>query len=203
MHANLMDVILWQAFAGFLLVGSLLGIIAGLLLILRPRLMLAVNRAASRWVSTRRLNWMLDRSVSIEHWFYRHHRAAGMFAVLGAIYLFIHFGLLFDKSMAIQRLGIHVSARLLDGLLDALVLSLLAGAAVAFMAGLFLWLRPSLLRGIEAGANRWVSTRRVTRILDIPRGQADRFVMNHAGRVGWLLLLGSLYLFFVLADWLV
>jgi hypothetical protein len=187
----------------FLLLGALLGILAGLLLIFNPQLMLAVNRIASRWISTRRLNLMLDRSVSVEHWFYRHHRVFGMLAVLGAAYLFMYFGLLFDKAVAIQRLGSYVHFRQLDGLLDALVLSALAGGAVAFMTGLFLWLRPSLLRGVEIGANRWVSTRRAIRVLDVPRNHVERFIVSHAPCVGWLLLLGSLYLFFVLARWLV
>lgn len=203
MHTDLTEIVLWQTFAIFLAVGALLGILAGLLLIFKPQTMLAVNRAASSWISTHRLNLMLDCSVSIEQWFYRHHRAVGMLAVAGAAYLFVYFGLLFDKAVAIQRLGAYVPFGLLDGLLDALVLSVLVGAAVALMTGLFLWLRPSLLRGIEADANKWVSTCGVTRMLDMPHDHVERFVACHTPRVGWLLLLGSLYVFFVLVSWLV
>lgn len=203
MHADLMENILWQAAATFLLGVSVLGVLAGLLLILRPQLMLAVNRSASRWISTHRLNLMLDHSVSVEHWFYRHHRVFGMIAVLGAAYLFIHFGLLFDKAAVLQRFSGHAPLRLLEGLLDALVLCTLLGAAVAFMTGMFLWLRPSLLRGIEASANKWVSTHRAIRALDRPRDHVERFVAYHAPRVGWLLLLGSIYGLLVLVDWVV
>ncbi|BBI98645.1 hypothetical protein FGKAn22_03380 [Ferrigenium kumadai] len=203
MNTDLAEIILWEASTIFLLVGSLLGVLAGLLLILRPQLMLMVNRVASRWIPTRRLHLMLDHSVSIEHWFYRHHRVFGMLAVLGAVYLFVSFGLLFDKAVAIRRLSGYIPFRLLDGLLDALVLSALVGAAAAFMTGLFLWLRPSLLRGIEADANKWVCTRRATRALDRSRDHVERVVVRHAPRVGWLLLLGSIYLFFVLVNWLV
>jgi hypothetical protein len=77
-----------------------------------------------------------------------------------------------------------------------LVLASLVGGAVAFIVGLFLWLRPSLLRGMEEESNQWVSSRRATRVLEIPRDDADRFVMRHAQRAGWLLLLASIYLFF-------
>ncbi|HXU92156.1 MAG TPA: hypothetical protein VFP33_00720 [Gallionella sp.] len=186
----------------FLLLGALLGILAGLLLILKPQLVHATNRAASHWISTRRLNLILDRSINIEHWFYRHHRLTGTVAVLGAAYLFTFFGLLFDKTSAVQRTGAYLPFKLQEGLLDALVLGSLAGAAVALLAGLFLWLRPSLLRGIEADANRWVSTRRVNRVLDMPRDQVDRFVEQHARSMGWLLLLGSFYLFVAMVGWL-
>lgn len=201
--SSLIDIILWQSLAIFLLLGALLGILLGLLLIFRPQSMHAVNGMANRWISTRHLNQMLDRSVSVEHWFYHHHRPVGMAAVLGATYILIYFGLLFDREVAVRHLGNLGPVHLFEGLLDALVLSSLLGAAVAFMVGLFLWLRPSLLRDIEVEANRWVSTRRATKVLDVPRDQVDRMVERHARRVGWLLLLGSLYLFFVMARWLV
>ena len=198
MTANPADIFLWRALAIFLLVGALLGISLGLLLIFRPQWIEAVNRVANRWVSTRQISRLLDRSISVEQWFFRYHRATGIAVTLGSAYMFIYFGLLFDKASMMQRLSNKVPAWLLDGLLDALVLSALTGAAVALIAGLFLWLRPSLLRGIEEQANVWVSSRQATKILDVPHDQVDRFVARHAQKAGWLLLLGSIYLFFIL-----
>lgn len=198
MTSNMADIFLWRALAIFLLVDALLGILLGLLLIIRPQLLGHVNRVANRWISMRRISRLMDHSLSIEHWFYQHHRATGMVVVAGAAYMFIYFGLLFDKAHMLQRMSSMVPVRLLDGLLDALVLSSLIGAAVAMIAGLFLWLRPSLLRGFEEQANLWVSSRKATKILDVPRDQVDRFVARHAQKAGWLLLLGSIYLFFIL-----
>lgn len=203
MTSNPTDIFLWRALAIFLLLGALLGVALALLLIFKPQLLGRVNRVANRWISTRHIGQALDRSISIEHWFYQHHRVAGMVAVLGAAYILIYFGILFDKATMLQRLSGMASPQLLDGLLDALVLSSLIGGAVALMVGLFLWLRPSLLRGIEEEANQWVSTRHAAQMLDVPHDQVDRFVARHAQRVGWLLLLGSIYLFFVVFRWLV
>jgi hypothetical protein len=191
-----MRLILWESLVIFLLVGALAGIAVSLLLIFRPRLLERVERVANRWISMRWMSQLLDRSVNIEHRFYRHHRWFGVAAVLGAGYMLVYFGLLFDKTAALQHLSAYMSAKLLDGLLDAMVLAALTGAVVALFVGLFLWLRPSLLRGVEEGANQWISLRRATRQVDISRDQVERFVANHAGRVGWLLLLGSIYLFF-------
>lgn len=191
---------LWRDLAIFLLFGALLGVLLGLLLIFKPQFLERVNRVANRWISTRHISRWLDRSVSIENWFYQHHRAVGAIIVLGAAYIFIYFGFLFDKAYTLQHLSLTwmIPAKLLDGLLDALVLGLLVGGAVALIAGLFLWLRPSLLRGIEEESNLWVSSRRATKVLEVPHGQVDRFVMHHAERAGWLLLLGSIYLFLAL-----
>lgn len=192
------EIFLWRALAIFLLVGALSGIALGLLLIFRPQLLVVVNRVANRWISTRHISRVMDHSISIEYWFYQHHRVTGMAVVAGAAYMFIYFGLLFDKARMLQRLSSVVPVKLLDGLLDALVLSSLIGAAVALMVGLFLWLRPSLLRGFEEQSNQWVSSRKATKVLDVPRDQVDLFVARHAQKAGWLLLLGSIYLFFML-----
>ena len=197
MTTNPVDIFLWRALAIFLLIGALFGIALALLLILKPHFLERVNRYANRWISSRRIGKTLDRSISIETWFYQHHRAVGMVVTLGAIYMFIYFGMLFDKATMMRHWANKIPPQLLDGLLDALVLSALVGAAVALLVGLFLWLRPSQLRGIEAGANKWVSTRQATEKLDVTHDQVDRFVARHAQRVGWLLLLGSIYLFFL------
>lgn len=198
MTASPAEIILWRTLAIFLLVGALLGILLGLLLIFKPQLLGRVNQLANRWVSTRRISRLMDHSLSIEHWLYLHHRVTGMAVVLGAAYIFVYFGMLFNKATMLQSLSSKVPVRLLDGLLDALVLSSLTGAAVALIVGLFLWLRPSMLRGFEEQANLWVSSRKATKILDIQRDQVDRYVERHAQKAGWLLLVGSIYLFFVL-----
>jgi len=198
MTTNPAEIFLWRALAIFLLVGAVFGVALALLLIFKPQLLGRVNRVANRWISTRHIGQALDRSISIEHWFYQHHRPAGIVVVLGASYMFVYFSILFDKATLLRHWGSRVPPKLLDGLLDALVLSALVGAAVAFLVGLFLWLRPSLLRGIEAEANQWVSTSSAAQVLDVSHDQVDRFVARHAQRVGWLLLLGSIYLFFVL-----
>lgn len=197
MFSNLIDTLLWRDLAIFLIICASLGVVVSLLLIAKPQLLERFNRVANRWISARHLNRFLDQSISIEHWFYRHHRAFGAVVMLGSSYIFIYFGVLFDKVYVLQHLNWKIPPKLIAGLLDALVLSSLTGAVVAFMVGLFLWMRPSLLRGIEVDANQWVSSRRAIKMLEIPRDQVENFVVRHAQRVGWLLLLGSIYLFFV------
>lgn len=192
------DFILWRSLAVFLLIGALAGIGVALALIYRPALYERISLAANRWVSTRHYTRAADRMLSLESWFYRHHRVLGMLVCVAAVYLLVHFGLLFDRVAAMQQLPHMLPLKLklpvVEGLLDALVLVSLTGAAAALFVGLLLWLRPSLLRGFEDASNQWISTRRAERMLDIPRDQVEMFVARHARRVGWLLLLGSLIL---------
>jgi len=196
------EIILWRSLATFLVVSALAGAVVSLLMIYRPAAFERLHRITSRWISTRGMDRAADRSISLEHWFYRHHRPLGMLVCIGAGYVFVYFGMLFDKAHALAHLAAHLSVRVqmtkvLGGLLDALVLLSLAGAAISLFVGMMLWLRPSALRGLEEKTNRWVSLRRYTRFLDIPRHPVDRLLQRHHRRAGWLLLLGSLYLLFL------
>src|SRR5665811_25885 len=138
MHTDLVEILLWRALAIFLLIGALLGVVLGLLLIFKPRLLERINRVANRWVSTRHINQWLDRSISIERWFYRHHRPLGIAIILGSGYILVDFGLLFDKASALQHLPRYLSVSLMGVLLDALVLIMLLGAALTLFAGFFI-----------------------------------------------------------------
>jgi len=197
------DLFLWQSLAIFLLIAALLSILLGLLLTFKPDLMERINRGANRWISMRQIDRLLDRIISLEQWFYQYHRPLGILVILGAVYILVYFGVLFDKSIALQRLAGYIPSVLLDGLLDALVLTSLIGAVAALFVGLLLWLRPSLLRGFEEEANQWISSRRAIKVLDVPHDQVNRFVARHMRQVGYLLLLGSLYLFFAMSRLLV
>ncbi len=195
--------LLWHDLAIFLMLVSLCGIVLGLLLVFKPHIVKRLNHAANRWITTRHINRWLDRSISIEHWFYHWHRVTGVIIAAGAAYVLVYFSTRFDKADALQRLSGRFPAQLLSGLLDALVLFSLVGGVVALIVGLFLWLRPSMLRGMEEETNQWISSRRATRMLDVPHGQVDRFVARHMQQVGWLLLLASICLFFLMFRWLV
>lgn len=197
------DLFLWQSLAIFLLIAALLGILLGLLLTFKPDLMERINRVANRWISMRQIDRLLDRVISLEHWFYQYHRPLGILVILGAAYILVYFGVLFDKTIALQRLAGFAPRELMDGLLDALVLASLIGAVAALFVGLLLWLRPSLLRGFEEEANQWISSRRAIKVLDVPHDQVNRFVARHMRQIGYLLLLGSLYLFFAMFRLLV
>jgi len=191
-------ILLWRDLVIFLFFGASLGILLGLVLIFKPQLLGSTNRIANRWVSTRSLNRWLDRSIKIERWFYRHHRVTGMTIMLGALYILIYFGIQFDQAYAPQHLSRIFGGGMLEILMEAIVLGALIGGIFALLMGLLIWLRPSLLRGVEREANQWISLRRATKILDVSHNRVDTFVARHAARVGWVLLLASIYLCFIL-----
>lgn len=196
---NLTATLLWRMLAIFLLIGSLSGIALALLLIFKSHLIERVNGVANRWISVRRISRVMDHSLSIERWFYRHHRPMGLLLTLGACYILFYFGWRFDQAAALQSFATLMPNKMLLGaVLQAAVYFALIGAGLSLPVSLVVLLRPSLLRGVEVQSNQWVSSRRATKPVDQMHGQVDRFVESHAQRVGWLLLVGSSYLFFVM-----
>jgi hypothetical protein len=179
----------------FLMAGSLAGLVVGALLLWRPQRLRAVSAVLNRWVSTRHLDQSLERSVSLDPWFYRYRRSSGALTLLGACYILYFFTMSLDRVAAINGLSQYfkLSVVLVGVLLDAGVLIALLGALFAGFISLFLLLRPSLLRDFEQGANQWLSLRRALKPMEIPRQGVDEFVFQHGRRSGILLVLGSLY----------
>lgn len=188
----------------FLMAGSLAGLVVGALLLWRPHRLRAVSAVLNRWISTRHLDQSLERSVSLDPWFYRYRRTSGVLTLLGACYILYFFTVRLDKADAINVLSLYfkLPAALVGALLDAVVLIALSGALFAGIISLFLLLRPSMLRDFEQGANQWVSLRRALKPAEIPRQGVDEYVLQHGRRSGILLVLGSLYSLVVLTFWL-
>jgi hypothetical protein len=80
-------------------------------------------------------------------------------------------------------------------------LTALLGAIFALIVSLFVFFRPSLMRGFERGANQWISLRRALKPLEIAHNSVDEFTFRHTQQMGVILVLGSLYTLVVLTSW--
>ncbi len=201
---TIVESLLLRSVALFLIVGSLAGLVVGALLLWRPQRLHAVGALLNRWISTRHLDQSLERSVSLDPWFYRYRRTSGVLTLLGSCYILYFFTVSLDKTSAINGLSQYfkLPAVLVGALLDAGALIALLGATFAAFISVFLLWRPSMLRDFEQGANQWLSLRRALKPVEIPRQGVDEYVFQHARRAGILLVLGSLYTLVLLTFWL-
>lgn len=195
---------LLQSFVVFLIVGSIAGIVVGALLLLYPQSLHRTSQNLSRWISTRHLNQPLERSVDVDPWFYRYRRVSGTLILFGACYIFYYFTVGMDKASTVSALveNFKLHPQLAGGLLDALVVSALLGTLLAVFVGLFLLLRPSLLRNFEQAANRWISMRRALKPLETTNSKLDDYVFRYERQAGILLVLGSLYILVLILSWI-
>lgn len=196
---------LFQSTLIFLVMGSMAGIVIGILLLFYPERFTALSTLLNRWISTRKLDKSLESSFSLDPWMYRHRKLTGGGILGGALFVLYYFTFQLDRTAAIAGLSKHSNypLGLVAGFLDALVLSSLLGALCAIFVALTMLLRPSLLRGFEGNMNQWLSLRKALKPMEIPRDDVGRYVARHSRQVGVFLLLGGLYTLLVWLWWLV
>jgi len=166
--------------------------LVGIWLLAHPPSALRLHAAASRWLSLRRSLRPLEVPVASERGFYRRHRAFGLIVVAGAIYALYRWALSFDRAALLRYLEAVVgwdAAWLVQTGETVFVLF----HALLLPLGIVLVVRPSLLKGLEARSNRWLSTRRAGRPLDLPHGGVDRFAERHPRLTGAVVLIGAVY----------
>lgn len=201
---SIVNTLLLRALVLFLMLGSVAGLFAGVVLVLRPDWLLRVSKRANQWVSTRQMDRSLERGVNLDRWFYRYHRVGGSLTLSGAVFLIYFFTSGFDKPGILVGLSKIYAAppAVLGLLLDTFIRVNLIGAVFVLIISLFLLFRPSLLCGLERSANQWYSMRRELKPLEISRSGVDEYVFRNIRLTGVLLLFGSLYALAGLAFWL-
>lgn len=191
---SIATVFLLKLFVLFLLTGCVAGLMVGIWLLVGPQAFQRVNRFFSQWYTTRKATKPLMAPRFIERFVYRHHRAFGFFIVACALYVL--YGVLFeyDKASIISVFFGPVDPYPpATWLVPAMATIVGFGGFFALVVGGFLAIRPSLLKGFEAWANRWVSARRATKFLDTMYFGPDQWVMRHPRSVGAVIALASIY----------
>lgn len=185
--------------------GCVLAMLLGLLLLLAPTAYLAISLRLNKWVSTRRSMRPMEIPRNQEALLYRHHRLFGLLIVTGAIYTLNYFLLDYDRQLAFNTLlkELKIEAFTLDWALDAVMFFLMLGNVFVLIIGSVIFIRPSLLKGVEAWGNTWVSTRHTTRFLDNSYSGVDSVTARHPRFVGGFLLLGGLYVLGMLGVYLI
>jgi hypothetical protein len=181
----------------FLLIGASLGVVAGLVLLLDRERAFRISAWMNRWVSTRAALRPLEAEHSIKRPLYRRHRLFGILICAGAAYSIMVLGSARGAASVSRTLLLFGPQRITDWIAESLTLFLLIGNAAALVFGVFFFVRPSLLKGLETWADRQISTRQTSRPLEIQRFPLDNLVRSHPRSAGVLILAGST---FVLAS---
>lgn len=157
MHPLISPDYLWlaEALLTALIAGLALSLAVGVLLLVRPHLVFAIGRHLNRWVDTSEAFRRLERPRSYERFFYRHHRLVGALISLGAGFVLWRW-LLADPRATARLLfaGRYASVQWdwLGPALDAIIVAL---HVFVLAVGSVIFVRPSLLKGIEKAANQW------------------------------------------------
>lgn len=194
---DILDDILQQSFLRFLWVGSIAGMLLGAGILFKPQRVMQLNRYFSRWVSSDKLNTLLDRPRWIERFFYRHHKFYGFGILIGAIFVLYTFII----SYNLRTISAYIPPDFW-WLSDALMGMLLVGSAMAALSGAIILARPSLLRDLERSVNCWVSTEILSSPFNDMHYFAEKSLLSHHRLAGVAIMLGSLYTLVLLSYFL-
>lgn len=191
---DMVTALLIKALLMLLITGSVTGLLVGVWMLIHPESFLRANRFLSQWHSTRQATKPLMVARRTERFVYRYHRPVGLLILAGSAYvLYVLVNNYDQKKLGAAMFGGGHYSPLTDWLVPGLAVALGVGVLFAMVIGGFLLIRPSLLKGFETWANRWVSLRRASRALDEMHEGPDRFLLRWRPWVAALLILGSSY----------
>ncbi len=184
-----------QALAAICWIVGALGVAAGVGLLLVPTRTLRERTRIRRWLLEIDLLALLDRRQTIEPPLYRYHRRFGAAVILGAVAWLATLWGLGDQPLLTAQLADTLGRRWLR----AVILSSWALAVFALGIGVFVLIRPSLLKGLETVANRWFEPFPPAnqRVFPAEEELIGRAVLRAPRLVGLLLLAAGLGYFLI------
>ena len=190
---DLLVSVLGQALYILLLLGVALGLLVGILLLIDSQRVLRWNAYLNRWISTGESLRVLDQPHDLKRIVYRRHRIVGVVVLAAALYALDVLVFNIQTRPLVRIFRDLANPGTLELFAEAVRLFLVAGNALAILAGIILVFRPSLFKGVEAWTDRQYSPRLSSQNLDEPRYQPDEFVRAHLRLAGIVAAGGSLF----------
>jgi len=185
--------VLGQALYVLLLLGAALGLLVGIMLLIDSQRVLRWNAYLNRWISTGESLRVLDQPHDLKRIVYRRHRIVGVVVLAAALYALDVLVFNIQTRPLVRIFRDLANPGTLELFAEAVRLFLVAGNALAILAGIILVFRPSLFKGVEAWTDRQYSPRLSSQNLDEPRYQPDEFVRAHLRLAGIVAAGGSLF----------
>ncbi len=188
---------------------SVIAFLVGAVLLIAPQKIAPLRHLTDRWITPRKLFKPLEIPRESERFLYRNHQWVGAIAIflpVITLYLLLYSGIGQLSHSAVSNLDEYL---FWQWLFESAILFLWASNIFAFVAGIIIFFRPSLLKKIEGITNHWLSTRQSLRWFNRSYSKFDDLMLARSRWTGIFLILGSLYtLVFIITfmlqhpDWL-
>lgn len=175
---------------------SVLVSLCGLIFIIRPSIFLHYNNKLNRWISTNEFFDFIDKPRHIERVVYHYHHLFGAVILLGAGYCMYEFLYHINTQIFVRNLPVIGNVRFSAWLYEIVYYLLIVANGLALIVGLIILVRPSLLKGMESIANRWISSSDYTKTLDSTHSIPEHILPGNIRLFGLIVLLGGVYIMF-------
>lgn len=180
----------------FLVLGIALlcfSLVIGVLMIIRPALIVSLNKKGGSSFSLRRTTRVLEIPNYIDSMFYHHHRIVGCIISLTSAYMLYYFTRVYDAAVVADFMAGSKYTGVAEIIAVAVRLVLLLTGLASLLIGVIMFIRPSLLKGFESWSNHWISTRKAAKPLVMERDQVNQLVYKYPRLVGFIIATLSLY----------
>lgn len=172
-------------FVLLLVFGNLFAFAIGIIMLAAPRYLKALFKFSNRWISTRQMTKPLEKPRPADHILLRYPRVFGGILLASAALILIK-GTILVTGMSAADGGkllseIYNDADISSSVWESLWISLIAfivlGTLTAIGVGLMSLFRVGQLMHWAQDANRWISTRKMTKPLDMPHYHLDELIL--------------------------
>ncbi|MEO8158824.1 MAG: hypothetical protein ABI648_13585 [Betaproteobacteria bacterium] len=186
----------------FFLVSGIFGIGFGLGLALFQSRLLRLFSPMNRWISARQSFAGMDAQRNMEPLFHRHRRVLAAVFVLGGLFSIVMLAVVVDADDVATAFGVKQMSFVGLWAIRSATTLLVIGSLVAMVVGLILAFFPRLLGRLEAGSNRWISSRQLIKGVDKMHLPLDRWFAASPRVFGIILALAALVLAAIAATFL-
>jgi hypothetical protein len=194
---NLLNTILpylGEGLLNLLIFGALFAFLYGLIALLFPNQIIALNRTMGCWVSMRRSLKPLEVPRQQEQRLYHHHRTLGLLLLFSSLFILYQLRINHELPELRNQLATGSPYPLVTEIVVTSAYTfLLWGALISMVIGAIIAFRPSLLKGFEKWSNRWISTRQALKFLDQSYRGPDNFFNRNPQLSGGIIITGALY----------
>lgn len=133
---------------------SVLGGVAGFVVMLYPAMVWDVSRLFFRWGD--KMEAPLNRTIRVERWFYRNNKFTGSGIALLSFYALSYYSFIYNRVFVYHYFAFFYDPMLVDWFLASMEFLFLVFFLIALVFGLVVYFRPSLIKRIETIGNTWV-----------------------------------------------
>lgn len=168
----------------------------GLFLITFPAAAMRLAIRVNRWISTKSAFDFLNRPRYQERAFYRHHRLFGSLIVIFSVFCIYMLGIYLGEARLMNVMHRLTSSEFGRWLILDLYYILLAGLVISLVTGIVILVRPSVLKNLEAKANRWLNTDTYLETFDRVHELPVRMLPWRLRLLGVFVLIGAGYMIY-------
>lgn len=175
----------------FVLIVGIVGILLGLALIARNESALRLLERLNHWTSMRSALKPLEIPRDVEQGARRHPRSLGVAVLVGAAFSLYFLLVRVSASDLVALLTTSGSKAAVLWFANGLRWALIGANVIALAIGIVLAFLPQMMGPLAAGANRWISSRRLTMKADEMDLTLDLVVRAYPRIAGTLIAIGA------------